>query len=135
MKSVGIAVMFLYDKDKKVLMQHRAEDEEFYAGYWGCFGGHIEDGETPKEALKRELFEELEYKIQDPHLLMTSEFQDGDRMVTTYNFIEPYDTTQPLIQHEGQDYGWFTVDEALNLKISDLRREALLKAKDFLDTN
>ncbi len=115
-------------------MQHRGEDEEFYPGYWGCFGGHIEDGETPEEALKRELVEELEYKVHDPKLLVSSEFKDEDRVITTHNFIEKYDPTQELIQHEGEGYGWFTIDEALNLKITDLRREALLKVKDFLDS-
>ena len=135
MKSVGIAVIFLYNEEKKVLMQERGKDEEFYAGYWGCFGGHMEEGETPEQALKRELVEELEYEVNNPILLVTSELVDGDRKITTYNFIEKYDNAQPLVQHEGQSYGWFSINEALQLQITDLRREALLKARDFLDKN
>jgi len=32
-----------------------------YPGMWGFFGGSIEDGEDPKEAAMRELFEEIGY--------------------------------------------------------------------------
>lgn len=32
-----------------------------YPGYWAMFGGHIEPGETPEVAVKRELQEEIGY--------------------------------------------------------------------------
>lgn len=32
-----------------------------YPGYWAFFGGHLEPGETPEIALKRELEEEIGY--------------------------------------------------------------------------
>jgi 8-oxo-dGTP diphosphatase len=133
MKSVGIAVAFLYNKDKKVLMQHRSNDDDRYPGYWGCFGGHMDEGETPEETLRRELLEELEYKINTPKLLVAQELIDGDKKITSRTFMEEYDESQPLVQHEGQGLGWFTIEEALELKITDLRREALLKAKNYLD--
>lgn len=134
---VGISVIFLYDKNKKILLQHRGYDEEFYPDFWGCFGGHIEDGETPESALKRELIEELEYMVSSPRLLKVSSFRDRDRdrQVKTYNFIEEYDTNQKLVQHEGFGYGWFTIDEALNLKITDLRREAIKEVDKFFAEN
>lgn len=37
----------------------------FFPGHWGCFGGGIEPGEKPEEALRRELKEELDLAI-DP---------------------------------------------------------------------
>ncbi|HBD25024.1 MAG: hypothetical protein A2566_01790 [Candidatus Zambryskibacteria bacterium RIFOXYD1_FULL_40_13] len=133
MKLIGIAVVILYDDNKKILMQQRGNDEKYYAGYWGCFGGHMENDETPKDALERELVEELEYKVKNPVLLVTNEFIDGDSKIVTHNFIEKYDKSQQLVQHEGKGYGWFTVDDALKLKITDLRRDTLLKARNFLD--
>jgi 8-oxo-dGTP pyrophosphatase MutT (NUDIX family) len=36
----------------------------FFPAHWGCFGGAMENGETHKEALVRELHEELAIELQ-----------------------------------------------------------------------
>ena len=47
-------------KDKnKYLVVKRNENDELYPGAWEFPGGHLEDGETLKEGLKRELKEEI----------------------------------------------------------------------------
>jgi 8-oxo-dGTP pyrophosphatase MutT (NUDIX family) len=46
--------------DGRYLLQHRDDlPGIFFPGFWGCFGGGIEPGETPAAALRRELAEEL----------------------------------------------------------------------------
>jgi 8-oxo-dGTP pyrophosphatase MutT (NUDIX family) len=46
--------------DGRYLLQHRdAISSIFYPDHWGCFGGALEAGEEPLEALRRELHEEL----------------------------------------------------------------------------
>lgn len=54
-------------------------------GEWACFGGKIEDGETPREAAIREIEEETGYVEDDPdslRLLYRSEvIQHGTRVV------------------------------------------------------
>ncbi|HET7410459.1 MAG TPA: NUDIX domain-containing protein [Paracoccaceae bacterium] len=48
--------------DGRYLMQHRDDlPGIFFPGFWGCFGGAIEPGESPRDALLREIFEELAY--------------------------------------------------------------------------
>lgn len=50
--------------DGRYIMQLRDDKEGiFYPGHWGCFGGAIEDGETPDIALRRELKEELGFLV------------------------------------------------------------------------
>ena len=45
-----------------VLMQLRDDIPGIvYPGQWGLFGGHLEPGETPQEAIYRELAEEIQY--------------------------------------------------------------------------
>ncbi len=135
MPNVQISTIFLYDENNKILMQHRSETDDKYPGYWTCFGGHVEKGETPEQALRRELFEELEYRVEKPILLLSrknASLYDG-QIVETFTYIEKYDNSQKLVLHEGQGYGWFTIEEALDLKISELRKQDILSLKKYFD--
>ncbi len=46
-------------RDGEVLLCHRSPDRDWYPNVWDLPGGHIEEGETPRDALIRELQEEL----------------------------------------------------------------------------
>jgi 8-oxo-dGTP pyrophosphatase MutT (NUDIX family) len=133
MTSRKVSTLMLYDKDGKVLLQHRSKDAKRLPDYWGAFGGVIEAGETPEVALRRELLEELEYRVKNPFLLSVDEWIQGDTEITGYNYVEQYDETQPIAQHEGQGYGWFAISEALQLKMIEQRRNALLKLGEYLE--
>lgn len=122
----------LYDKDGKVLLQHRSKNAKRLPNYWGAFGGGIEEGETPEEGLRRELLEEIEYVVKNPVLLSVDKWIQEDTEMTGYDFVEKYDESQPIVQHEGQGYGWFTITEALQLQMVDQRRNALMKLEEYL---
>lgn len=49
----------LEDGVPRFFLQKRTADAPTYAGYFGFFGGHLEEGETAAEALVREIQEEL----------------------------------------------------------------------------
>jgi 8-oxo-dGTP diphosphatase len=50
-------------KNNKILIGERPETKKTYAGFWDVFGGHVEDGETPEKAMKREVKEELDIEV------------------------------------------------------------------------
>jgi 8-oxo-dGTP pyrophosphatase MutT (NUDIX family) len=54
------AAALIVTVDARYLMQHRDDKPGiFFPGWWGCFGGALEPGESPEQAVRRELAEEL----------------------------------------------------------------------------
>ena len=58
MKMILVSAVALIDRDGRVLIAQRPEGKSM-AGLWEFPGGKIEGGETPEQALIRELYEEL----------------------------------------------------------------------------
>ena len=61
-KQVHVAAAVLTREDGSYLLGQRGDDT-FYPGYWEFPGGKVEAGETPREALVRELREELGIEV------------------------------------------------------------------------
>lgn len=60
-------IAFIY-RDDQVLLIHREKPKAFAYGKWNGVGGHIEKGEDPLTAIRREVKEETGLSIQDFNL-------------------------------------------------------------------
>ena len=71
MKTIRVVAAVIKDGDKIFATQRGYGDLK---GGWEFPGGKIEEGETPQEALKREIMEELDTEISVGELIDTIEY-------------------------------------------------------------
>ena len=61
-----IAAIILENPKGELLLYKRDNKPGIpFPGYWDLIGGHVEDGETPEQALVREIKEELDIELTD----------------------------------------------------------------------
>jgi 8-oxo-dGTP diphosphatase len=127
-----VSLFILYTSSGHILLQHRTDDAFRLPGYWAFFGGGIEQGENPTEALRREIREELSYEVQGPKFFLAQKVRDEENDVTKYVFVEQYQD-QPLQLGEGQAMGWFSPEETHGLKMIDHDRFVVEQVRDYLN--
>jgi 8-oxo-dGTP diphosphatase len=108
--------------DGKILLQQRDDRPDLsYPGYWTTFGGRVEDGETPDEAVRRELLEEIEldlpmrfWKVEDYPME-----RDGQQIVVeSFTYVGRIDrAASEITLNEGQALGYFALEDLDGLKI------------------
>lgn len=129
------------NRQGKILLQQRDDRPDLlYPGYWTTFGGAIEDGETPEEAMRRELLEEIELELPMKLWKVYDEKVDlGGNLVPVrrHIFVGPIDQpTESITLNEGQALGYFGLDDLKKLKFGfgfePLFREFFAVYKDLL---
>lgn len=84
MKTIEVVAAIIL-RDGQVFATQRGYGE--FQGWWEFPGGKIELGESPKEALKREIHEELDAEIEIIELLQTVEWNYPNFHLTMHCFI------------------------------------------------
>lgn len=121
MQSVGV---LLRNPRGQILLQQRDDKPDLlFPGCWTTFGGRVEEGETPDEAMRRELLEEIEL---EPDVTLWKVFEHRQRivddMVVTveqYVYVGAIDREPSEITlNEGQALGFFSLGDIDNLPIA-----------------
>ena len=60
---VTVAIAIIYREGRFLLQLRDNIPTIIHPGYWALFGGHLEAGETPEQALQREIKEEINYTV------------------------------------------------------------------------
>ena len=103
-KVVEVAVGVLIRPGGEFLLCSRPPGK-VYAGYWEFPGGKLEAGETPAQALSRELHEELGITI-GPASRWRVELVDYPHALVRLNFMKVSSWVGELHMREGQSFSW-----------------------------
>ncbi|MBN1684197.1 MAG: NUDIX hydrolase [Gammaproteobacteria bacterium] len=112
-RSVGCIVL---TKDHQILLQHRPNNWRTFPGCLATFGGQIEQGETPIQALVRELKEELGAQVNPKDLIplgaITEAITNYTELIYAYFWHDKSGTITGCYEAEARYYD--SVKEALS---------------------
>jgi 8-oxo-dGTP diphosphatase len=114
-----VAVILL--RPEEMLLCHRTPGPRWYPDVWDFPGGHVEPGENPLDALRREVAEELGAELTGvdggPVLRRVDPQRSLDLTVwVSRRWRGEVSTMQP---HEHDAIGWFTAAQVDELKLAD----------------
>ena len=107
MKTVRVVAAVIRSEDK-IFATARGYGE--FKGQWEFPGGKIEPGETPQEALVREIQEELDVKIEVGDLIDTIEY-DSPSFHLSMDCFWCIVTDGEITLKEAEDARWLSKDE------------------------
>lgn len=108
-------------QEGKVLTQLRTQDP--FKGKWGIPGGHIELGETPEQAVAREVKEEVGLSFQPTfYRYFVETFPDIDWYAVILVFTGTFEGNVTP-NHEVAEARWLTPQEALKLPLAFVNKE------------
>lgn len=107
--------LILEDKQGRILLQLRDDKSTIpYPNAWGTFGGQIEKGETPEDAIRREIKEELNYDLSGQEYLGNFPFDGYD--IHMFKKIDQKINLKDLEIREGQKGEFLSVSKLKNIK-------------------
>ena len=97
------------------------------AGKWEFPGGKLEAGESPEQCILRELKEELGWTLQSPQELFQLTYSYPEKTVRLHFMLCTDGGADSPAPKEGQNCGWFTLQEARSLEMAPADRAAIEK--------
>jgi 8-oxo-dGTP diphosphatase len=109
MKRIHVAAAAIFDVSGRVLIARRA-DHAHQGGLWEFPGGKLEGGESPEQALERELLEELGIKVNFARQLIQVRHDYADKSVLLDVWrVEDYTGTP--VGRENQPLEWISLSD------------------------
>ncbi len=131
MKTVKVVAAIIH-RDGKIFATARGYGD--FKGGWEFPGGKIEPGETPEEALKREILEELDTEIRVEELIDTIEYDYPTFHLSMECFwcsivrgdliLNEAEAARWLTREELRSVAWLPADETIIEEVGERMRSA-----------
>ena len=108
MKQIEVVAAIIRDSEGRIFATQRGYGE--WKDWWEFPGGKMEEGETPEEALKREIWEELDTRVAVERLVQTVEWDYPQFHLTMHCYLCHVESGHlQLKEHEAAK--WLNKDE------------------------
>lgn len=128
MKSITVVAAIII-RDNKIFATQRGYGE--FKDSWEFPGGKLEPGETPQQALKREIWEELDTEIEVGKLVNIVEYDYSKFHLIMYGYLCTVKSGN-LVLKEHEAARWLMNDELESLNWLPADLEMIENLKDIL---
>jgi 8-oxo-dGTP diphosphatase len=125
MKQIEVVAAIIRDSAGRIFATQRGYGE--WKDWWEFPGGKMEAGETPEEALKREIWEELETRIVVERFVETVEWDYPQFHLTMHSYLchvesghlelKEHEAAKWLNKDELESVNWLPADRGLMRKL------------------
>jgi 8-oxo-dGTP diphosphatase len=127
-KPAGAGIILINSKNHILLILRDDDPTIPYPNMWDLPGGHLEEGETPEQAIRREMKEELDFDLGEIVLFKEYHHEAYDE----YVFLKKIDLNpDSMVLHEGQRLAYFNSDEISRLSLAYSYNRVL---RDYFDS-
>ena len=124
MKHYNVVAAAIRHNDKILCMQRGKTKFDYTAYKWEFPGGKIEVGETPQEAIRREIMEEMDMDIRVGDTICVVENEYSDFSISLQVFWCDVDSTNfDLKEHHA--FKWLSKDELPSLDWAEADRKVV----------
>ena len=126
---IEVVAAIIHDDKERIFATQRGYGE--WKDWWEFPGGKIEAGETPEEALKREIWEELATRIVVEHFVATVEWDYPAFHLTMHCYLCHVESGHlQLKEHEAAR--WLSRDELKSVSWLPADREIVTRLKSIM---
>jgi 8-oxo-dGTP diphosphatase len=135
MKKIA-AIILENDKGEFLLALRDNKPGIPFPNHWDLIGGHVEEGETPEEALIREVKEELDIDLKEYSFFRVYECLTGDayeniKYIFTGKINIPIEEVTLL---EGERPGYFSREEIPYVKFANIIKSIVMDYINYSDS-
>ena len=133
MKQIEVVAAIIHDDEGRIFATQRGYGD--YKDGWEFPGGKMEAGETPEEALKREIWEELETNIVVERLVQTVEYDYHNFLLTMHCFwchvesgsltLKEHEAARWLSKEQLDSVDWLPADKVVVERLQEHKGQCL----------